>query len=143
MTNEDIIQITKEKNCIYILPSRENNNERLYAEDSIVFYKFVKEQNLNIKFIDDNPQYLVLHDETIIIPVICFVLEMLPSVIECIKYFFKDRIGNNKKSRNCRFNAKIKKDNEIKEINYEGPISGFEKIDFNKLLENKNERKDD
>ena len=133
MKDEQILGL-KETDEIYILPSKTDNGENFYAEDSIDFFKFAKEHNVDIQFEDDSRKFWVMHDDTIIIPLLSFALKMLPTVIDLVIKFIKNKVGRNKEGKTCEFEAKVTTKKGVKEIKYKGPIEGFEKMDFNDML---------
>ena len=145
---EELISKAKESDTIYIFPIRynSNTNECLFSEDSIEFYKYAREQNKKIQFIESNPDIIALHDASIWLPVL-YLAEtfLLPVVTNLISNFIYDKIGKKDKTKqNINLKIKVKNKGKIKELNYNGSVESFEKtfkdIDVNKLF---NEDEDD
>lgn len=145
---EELISKAKESDTIYIFPIRynSNTNECLFSEDSIEFYKYAREQNKKIQFIESNPDIIALHDASIWIPVL-YIAEMflLPIAINLISNFIYDKIGKKDKTKqDVKLKIKVKNKGKIKELNYDGSVDGLEKtfkdININKFF---NEEDDD
>ncbi|MGN1222125.1 MAG: hypothetical protein ACI4TT_02720 [Christensenellales bacterium] len=143
MKDKEILFKVTDNKKIYILPQRynETTKECLFAEDSIEFYKFAKEQNTDIEFIESNPKTIALHDSTIWIPIL-FIAEniLLPIVINLVSDFLKEKLGKKDKSKaEMDLKIKFKGKGKMKSIKYKGSVAGYEKAfkkaDLNKLMD--------
>lgn len=140
---EELISKAKKSDTIYIFPLRYNPNtkECLFSENSIEFYKYAKEQNKKVEFIESKPDIIALHDASIWMPVL-YIAEMflLPVAINLISSFIYDKIGKKDKTKqDIKLKIKVKNKGKIKELNYDGSVDGLEKtfkdIDVNKFFD--------
>lgn len=125
-----------------IVPSEYKENEYYFAQESISFIKFCRQNNTENSIdllADSNIQIRSLHSFDIWMPVIWIATNaLLPIAINLVSEYINDKLkGREKEEANVDVTFIVKRENEEKTIHYSGDAKtfkeSFEKIDLNKM----------
>lgn len=125
-----------------IVPSDYKENEYYFAQESISFIKFCRQNNTENSIdllADSNIQIRSLHSFDIWMPVIWIATNaLLPIAINLVSEYINDKLkGREKEEANVDVTFIVKRENEEKTIHYSGDAKtfkeSFEKIDLNKM----------
>jgi len=121
-----------------------------FPEGTRDFFQYIKEKedyrmNIEICISDEEFNELELHSDIIRIATIIVKDFILPVAINLISSYLIDKLKKeNKVSEKVKLECKIivEKDKKSLEINYEGTVENFEKIDKSEILKKINENED-
>lgn len=121
-----------------------------FPEGTRYFFQYIKEKeddrmNIEICISDEEFNELELHSDIIRIATIIVKDFILPVAINLISSYLIDKLKKeNKVSEKVKLECKIivEKDKKSLEINYEGTVENFEKIDKSEILKKINENED-
>lgn len=125
-----------------VVPSKYKENEYYFAQESISFIKFCRQNNTENSIdllADSNIQIRSLHSFDIWMPVIWVAKNiLLPIAVNLVYDYIKDKLkGREKEEANVDVTFIVKRENEEKTIHYSGNAKtfkeSFEKIDLNKM----------
>ena len=124
------------------VPAKHVDGEFYYAQETIDFIKFCRQNNPDHSFdvlADGNVKLRSLHSFDIWLPIIWVATEvLLPIAINVVSNFISDKLkGREKEEANVDVTMIVKRKNEEKTIHYHGDAKtfkeSFEKIDLNKM----------
>ena len=125
-----------------VVPTEYTNNEFYFAQESISFIKFCRQNYPEHTFdilADGDVQIRSLHSFDIWLPVI-YIAEMFlfPLAVNFVYDYIKDKMkGREKEEAKVDVTFIVRRDNEEKTIHYSGDAKtfkeSFEKIDINKM----------
>lgn len=124
------------------IPTRYDEHEYYFAQETIDFLKFCRNQSSEHSFdvlADDEIQIRSLHSFDIWMPIIWVASSvLLPFAINMVSSYVYDKMkGREKEDVNIDVSFYVKRDNEEKYIHYSGDAKtfkeNFEKIDLNKM----------
>lgn len=125
-----------------VVPSEYNENEYYFAQESISFIKFCRQNNTENSIdllADSNIQIRSLHSFDIWMPVIWIATNvLLPIAINLVSEYINDKLkGREKEDAKVDVTFIVKREDEEKTIHYSGDAKtfkeSFEKIDLNKM----------
>lgn len=125
-----------------VVPSEYNENEYYFAQESISFVKFCRQNNPenSIDLLSDSDiQIRSLHSFDIWMPIIWVAGNiLLPIAINLVSDYIKDKLkGREKEEAKVDVTFIVKRENEEKTLHYSGDAKtfkeSFEKIDLNKM----------
>lgn len=128
------------KNDIVILPAKYSENEYYFAQETIDFVKFCRNNNsTEIDVLTDGDiKIRSLHSFDIWLPIIFIASNiLLPAVINLVTSFIYDKMkGREHEKANVNVNIVIKNGKKEKQIHYAGDAESFktlmDKVDLNK-----------
>ena len=124
---------------LVILPYK-YNEDFYFADETVSFYKYCKERNLNIEILsDESIKVRSLHSFDIWMPLIYIANSViLPIIINLVSdYIIQKRKGREEERCDVDITFKIKNGDQFKEFHFKGDAETFkdtfEKVDINNL----------